>query len=138
MVLEHLPLMAKWLFKEEPAHYSFEHLELDGTAIWDGVRNNLALRNLSMIRAGDRIIYYHTGDEKAAAGIAESVSGAYKDEDGFWVVRIRPVRKFRNTVPLRLIKSAERFSSSPLVRIPRLSVMPVEDDLWNFIIENGK
>jgi predicted RNA-binding protein with PUA-like domain len=130
--------MAKWLFKEEPAHYSFEHLELDGTAIWNGVRNNLALKNLSLIKTGDRIIYYHTGDEKAAAGIAESASDAYKDEDGFWVVKIRPVRKFKNRVPLKLIKSAERFSSTPLVRIPRLSVMPVEDDLWKFIVENGK
>ncbi|MDH2904746.1 MAG: EVE domain-containing protein [Methanomassiliicoccales archaeon] len=130
--------MAKWLFKEEPSHYSFEHLEMDGTATWDGVRNNTALRNLSLVKKGDEIIYYHTGDEKAAAGLAESTSDAFRDDEGFWVVRIRPVNKFRKSVSLRLIKDAGQFSASPLVRLPRVSVLPVDDKLWNFIIEHSK
>ena len=130
--------MAKWLFKEEPSHYGFEHLEMDGAATWEGVRNNTALRNLGMVKKGDEIIYYHTGDEKAAAGLAESTSDAYRDEEGFWVVRIRPVRKFRKRVTLRTIKEEGRFSSSPLVRLPRLSVMPVDNELWNFIIGHSE
>ena len=130
--------MAKWLFKEEPSHYSFEQLEMDGMATWDGVRNNMALKHLSMVRKGDSIIYYHTGSEKAATGLAAAVSDAYRDGDGFWIVKVKPVRKFRNVVPLSTIKAAGRFSSAPLVRIPRLSIMPVDNDLWHFIMEKGR
>lgn len=130
--------MSKWLFKEEPEHYSFEMLQSDGYTVWDGVRNSLALKYLKSVRAGDEIIYYHTGREKAAVGLAVAEGDAYTDSEGFAVVRIKPLRKFSQTVTLSDIRRETRFRSSPLVRLPRLSVMPIDDDLWNFILGKGE
>jgi predicted RNA-binding protein with PUA-like domain len=118
-----------WLFKEEPRGYSYTSLERDGGTCWSGVRNPLAQKHLRSIRKGDRILYYHSGSEKAVVGIARAVSDAYDDPDDrngkFVTVDIAPAKRLRRPVTLQEIKKHRGFATSPLVRIPRLSVMPV-------------
>lgn len=118
-----------WLFKEEPRSYSYSSLERDGGTCWSGVRNPLAQKHLRSIRKGDRILYYHSGNEKAVVGIARAVSDAYNDPDDrtgrFVTVDIAPMKGLRRPVTLRELKKHRSFATSPLVRIPRLSVMPV-------------
>ena len=126
-----------WLFKEEPAHYSYDDLVRDGKTSWSGVRNALAQKHLRGVRKGDRIFYYHTGGEKAVVGIAKATSDAYDDpkEKGgkLATVDVAPVRKMRRPVTLAEIKADPSFASFPLVRISRLSVMPVSDAEWSRI-----
>ncbi len=126
-----------WLFKEEPTHYSFEDLRKDGTTVWSGVRNPLAQKHLREVRKGDRIFYYHTGGEKAIVGIARAASNAYPDpSDGsLVVVDVAAVRPLPSPVSLAEIKASGRFASFALVRIPRLSVMPVTDEQWTALEE---
>jgi predicted RNA-binding protein with PUA-like domain len=130
--------VANWLFKEEPDHYSFDDLVRDGKARWDGVRNNLALRHLRSAKKNDRVLYYHTGKEKAAVGIARIVSAPYPDpkekDPKLVAVDIAPAQKLKRPVTLEEIKANPKFRSFELVRIPRLSVMPVPDELWKEII----
>jgi predicted RNA-binding protein with PUA-like domain len=124
-----------WLFKEEPTHYSFADLQKDGRTVWAGVRNALAQKNLRTVQKGDRIFYYHTGDEKAVVGIARAASAAYPDPDApsLVVVDVVPDKPLKRPVTLAEIKASGRFASFPLVRLPRLSVMPVTDDEWKQI-----
>lgn len=123
-----------WLVKEEPAHYGFDALVKDGKAAWTGVRNALAQKHLRAIRKGDRILYYHTGSEKAVVGIAQARSAAYPDPEDpsgrYAAVDVVPVRRLPRPVPLAAIKADPAFQNFPLVRIARLSVMPVTDAEW--------
>src|SRR5437762_3187560 len=123
-----------WLFKEEPTHYSFDDLAKDKRTIWSGVKNPLAQKHLHTVRKGDRIFYYHTGDEKAVVGIAKALGNAYADPSDATgkaaVVDIAPVKKLPRPVTLREIKAEPFFKTFPLVRISRLSVMPVTDSEW--------
>ncbi len=123
--------MSCWLFKEEPDHYGFEHLQMDGVVEWEGVKNNLALKNLRCVKAGDEILYYHTGDQKSIVGLALCVEASVKN--GSPSVRIRAVRKLRRPVALSTVKSSGLFNDSPLVRNPRLSVMPVDELLRDYV-----
>lgn len=126
--------MANWLVKEEPEHYSYDALVRDGRTVWSGVRNPLAQKHLRGIRKGDRIFYYHTGKEKAVVAIAKAAGDAYddpKDTSGkLAVVEIAPDRKLARPVTLAEIKADAAFASFPLVRMARLSVMPVSDSEW--------
>src|SRR5436309_1914739 len=126
--------MACWLFKEEPEHYSLEDLFRDKRTVWDGVANNFALKHLRSVQKGDRVLYYHTGTEKAVVGVMEVVNGAYRDPAGdderFVVVDVKPVRRLDRPVTLAEIKSNPTFADFALVRISRLSVMPVTDEQW--------
>ncbi len=126
--------MAQWLVKEEPDHYGYEQLERDRKTVWAGVRNALAQKHLRAIRRGDRLFYYHTGKEKAVVAIAKAASDAYPDPDDgngmAFVVDVVPERRLRRPVTLAEIKADPAFSSFPLVRLPRLSVMPVTDAEW--------
>ena len=126
-----------WLFKEEPTHYSYDDFVKDGKAMWSGVKNPVAQRHLRAVKKGDRVFYYHTGEEKAIIGIAKATSDAYddpKDKTGkFAVVDIAPVRKLARPVALKEVKADASFKDFPLVRISRLSVMPVSDAEWNRI-----
>jgi predicted RNA-binding protein with PUA-like domain len=126
-----------WLFKEEPTHYSFDELTADKRAVWSGVKNPLAQKHLRSVRKGDRIFYYHTGDEKAVVGIAKALGDAYADPDDKTgkasVVDVAPVKKLPRAVTLAEIKSDKAFADFPLVRISRLSVMPVTDAEWSRI-----
>jgi predicted RNA-binding protein with PUA-like domain len=126
--------MAYWLFKEEPDHYSLDQLFRDKRAVWSGVENNLALKHLRSVKKGDHVLYYHTGKEKAVVGVMEVVKGAYtdpeKDDPRLAVVDVKPVRRFNKPVSLAEIKSNPKFADFALVRIPRLSVMPVTREQW--------
>src|SRR5262249_29128881 len=126
-----------WLVKEEPTHYGWNELVKDKKAVWSGVRNALAQKHLRAIKKGDRIFYYHTGDEKAEVGIAKALSDAYPDpEDAsakYAAVDIAPVKRLPRPVALAEIKAETAFKDSPLVRISRLSVMPVTDAQWSRI-----
>jgi predicted RNA-binding protein with PUA-like domain len=126
-----------WLLKEEPSHYSYDDLARDGRTAWTGVRNPLAQKHLRGIRKGDRIFFYHTGDEKAVVGIARAAGAPYPDPADktgkLHAVDVEPVKKLRSAVTLAAIKADKTFASFPLVRISRLSVMPVTDEEWKRI-----
>jgi len=126
-----------WLFKEEPGHYSYDDLVKDGKTSWTGVRNPLAQKHLRAVRGGDRIFYYHTGSQKAVVGIARALGDAYPDPDDkagkLHAVDVGPVKKLASPVTLAAIKADASFASFPLVRMGRLSVMPVSDDEWKRI-----
>jgi predicted RNA-binding protein with PUA-like domain len=130
--------LMNWLFKEEPTHYSYDNLVKDKRTVWSGVKNPLAQKHLRSVKKGDRIFYYHTGDEKSVVGIAKALDDAYpdpKDKTGKQsVVDVAPVKKLAQPVTLASIKADAAFKSFPLVRISRLSVMPVTDDEWDAII----
>ena len=128
-----------WLFKEEPTHYSYDDFAADGKTVWSGVKNPVAQKHLHAVKKGDRIFYYHTGDEKAVIGIARALGDAYvdpKDPSGrSAVVDVAPVKKLKRPVTLKEIKADTAFKDFPLVRISRLSVMPVTDAEWQRIEE---
>jgi len=123
-----------WLFKEEPTHYNFDALVKDKSTTWSGVKNPVAQKHLHAVKKGDRIFYYHTGDEKAVVGIAKALGNAYPDPDDATgkaaVVDVVPVKKLARPVTLKEIKADPSFKTFPLVRISRLSVMPVTDAEW--------
>lgn len=127
-------MASHWLLKTEPSSYSFADLERDRHAVWDGVRNPVALRHLRTMQAGDEVFVYHTGDEKAIVGIARVTRGAYPDpkakDDRLVVVDLEPLRRVDPPVPLSAVKRDPSFATFPLVRISRLSVMPVTDAEW--------
>jgi predicted RNA-binding protein with PUA-like domain len=124
----------RWLVKEEPTHYSFDQFVADGSTVWSGVKNPLAQKNLRAMQEGDRVFYYHTGNEKAVVGTAKVTAAAYpdpKDKSGrLVVVELVPEKKLPRPVTLAEIKAAGRFADFQLVRLPRLSVMPVTEDQW--------
>ena len=126
-----------WLFKEEPTHYSYDDLVRDGKTSWSGVKNPLAQKHLRSVKKGDRIFYYHTGDEKAVIGIAKAASDAYPDPNDkagkLVTVDVVPGKKLKRPVSLAEIKARAFFEEFPLVRISRLSVMPVSDREWSEI-----
>ena len=123
--------------KEEPEHYAYDRLEQDGRTVWAGVKNPLAQKHLRGIRRGDRIFYYHTGKEKAVVAVAAALSDAYpdpKDKTGrLYVVDVAPKARLARPVTLAEIKADTAFASFPLVRMSRLSVMPVTDAEWTRI-----
>lgn len=131
-----------WLFKEEPTHYSYDDLVKDGRTSWTGVRNPLAQKHLRSVRKGDRIFYYHTGNEKAVVAIAKALGDAYPDPGDktgkLYAVDVGPVKKLPSPVTLASIKADKAFASFPLVRMARLSVMPVSDDEWTRIESMGR
>jgi len=126
-----------WLIKEEPTHYSFDDLLRDGRTAWSGVRNPVAQKHLQSMRKGDLIFFYHTGDVKAVVGIAKAAGAPYldpADKTGkFHAIDVVPGRKLKSRVTLAAVKADKAFASFPLVRISRLSVMPVTDDEWKRI-----
>jgi predicted RNA-binding protein with PUA-like domain len=131
--------MATWLFKEEPEHYSFQDLQREGKTLWDGVTNNLARQHLRRVRAGDRVLYYHTGKEKAVVGEMTVLSDARpdpgSDDPKAIVVEVAPVRAWARPVSLAQIKAEPLLADWELVRLPRLSVLPVTDEQWRRVEE---
>jgi predicted RNA-binding protein with PUA-like domain len=127
----------RWLVKEEPSNYNFAQFLADGSTVWSGVKNPLAQRNLRGMKKGDRVFYYHTGNEKAIVGTAKVTTVAYpdpKDTSGkLVVVELAADKKLKRPVTLAEIKASGRFADFLLVRLPRLSVMPVTDDQWDAI-----
>jgi len=131
--------MARWLFKEEPEHYSFADLERDGSTLWDGVTNNLARLNLRKVKKGDRIFFYHTGKEKAVVGEMQAVADARPDPAGSdpkaVVVEVKAAHELPAPVSLARIKADPTLADWALVRMSRLSVMPVSDQQWQRVEE---
>jgi predicted RNA-binding protein with PUA-like domain len=126
-----------WLFKTEPSVYSFQQLQKDKKTMWDGVANNLALKNLKDIKNGDLIFIYHTGDEKQAVGIARALSGAYPDpskkDPKLLVVDVEPVKALPKPVTLAQVKADKKLADFDLVRNSRLSIMKVTDEQWEIM-----
>jgi len=123
-----------WLLKTEPGTYGYDDLERDGRAVWDGVANPVALKNLRAMKVGDRVVIYHTGEERAAVGLAEVTRAAYPDpkksDPKLVVVDLLPRGRLQPAVTLERIKSLPVFSASPLVRQGRLSVVALTAEQW--------
>lgn len=124
-----LPCMAYFLFKTEPDEYSFTDLLRDKRTTWDGIANALALKHLRTVAKGDSVVIYHTGDERRAVGLATVTRGAYSDPEyqdvRLAVVDLKPERAFDSPVPLAAFKEDAVLKDTELVRITRLSVMPL-------------
>ncbi len=131
--------MSLWLFKEEPEHYSFTNLERDKETLWDGVSNNLARLHLRKVQKGDRILFYHTGKEKAVVAEMIAQSGPMRDprdpDPKAVVVKVKPLRRLPAPVPLSRIKQDKLLRDWDLVRNSRLSVMPVSEAQWKRVME---
>lgn len=131
-----------WLAKQEPngpRGYNFEQLKKDKTTVWDGVHNNLALKHMREMKSGDLILFYHTGDERQAVGIMQVTSKPYsnpkEDVERFIVVDVKYKKTLKRPVTLTEIKNNKKFKDWELVRISRLSVMPVPKDIWDEILK---
>jgi predicted RNA-binding protein with PUA-like domain len=131
--------MARWLLKTEPDSYSWDDLARDKKTVWDGVNNALALKHIRTMAKGDLALIYHTGDERSAIGIAEVASKPYADpkddDEKLAVVDVKPKRKLTRPVSLDEIKADPAFAGWDLLRIGRLSVVPVPDAMWQRIEE---
>jgi predicted RNA-binding protein with PUA-like domain len=127
----------RWLFKTEPSVYSFQQLVKDRKTVWDGVKNNLALKNLKDIKKGESILIYHTGKERASVGVARAVSGAYPDPSQknpkLLVVDIEAVKALPRPVTLADVKINPKLAGFDLIRLGRLSIMKVSDEQWSII-----
>ncbi len=126
--------MADWLVKTEPGDYSFEDLRKEKETVWTGVKNAVALKHLRAMRRGDRVVVYHTGDEKSAVGeaLVSSFEETPKNPSEPKVV-FRAGKPLPRPIPLAEIKSSSLFSDSPLVRIGRLSVVPLTSAQYAFL-----
>lgn len=121
-----------WLVKEEPSNYSIAQFQKDGRTSWSGVKNPVAQRHLRAMAPGDRVFYYHTGDEKQIVGIARVAGTPYRDPKapGFYAVDLEFEALLPAPVTLKAVKADPRFADFALTRVPRLSVMPVTDVQW--------
>jgi predicted RNA-binding protein with PUA-like domain len=134
--------MAYWLIKTHPSDFSYSDLEKVKSAVWDGVSNNTALMHIRAMRKGDLVLIYHSGPEKSVIGRAEIVSDPYPDPRGgdkkLVVVDIAPAGRLERPVPLDAVKKEKAFASFDLVRISRLSVMPVPAPMWKKLLQMAK
>jgi predicted RNA-binding protein with PUA-like domain len=131
-----------WLVKQEPTKYSWDHLVRDGRTMWDGVRNYQARNNLEAMKAGDRVLFYHSVEGQAVVGIAEVAREAYPDpttEDERWVVvDLVPVKPLGRPVTLEAIKAVAALKAIPLLRQSRLSVMALDKAAFDAIVKMGR
>jgi len=131
--------MNYWLAKSEPGTYSWDNLQQDGKTAWTGVRNFQARNNLRAMKAGDRVLFYHSGETKELVGVAKVVKTAYPDptaKEGDWVcVDLAPVKALANAVTLVAVKADKQLKAMVLVQNSRLSVQPVTAEQFNRIIE---
>jgi len=130
-----------WMVKQEPETYSWDDFVKDGRTDWSGVRNYQARNNLRNMKVGDRVLFYHSGKEKAVVGLAEVAKGAYADptaDDPQWVaVDLKPTKPLANPVQLAAIRYDKRLSQLPLIRQSQLSVMPLTKDEFDVIVSMG-
>lgn len=130
--------MAYWLCKTEPETYGYDDLERAGTDVWDGVRNPTALKHMRAMRPGDQVLIYHSGRSRAVVGVAEVVSPPRPDpaagDDRIVVVDFRALRRLPRPVTLDEIRARPEFAGWELLRIPRLSVMPVSEERWRLLL----
>jgi predicted RNA-binding protein with PUA-like domain len=130
-----------WMVKQEPETYSWDDFVGDGRTDWSGVRNYQARNNLRQMKVGDKVLFYHSGKEKAVVGLAEVVKGAYPDptaNDSQWVaVDLKPTKALSTPVPLAAIRYDKRLSQLPLIRQSQLSVMSLDKDEFDVIVAMG-
>lgn len=130
-----------WLVKQEPETYSWTDFVSDGLTDWTGVRNYQARNNLREMKTGDRVLFYHSGKDKAVVGLAEVAKSAYPDptaDDEQWIaVDLKPVKALKNPVPLAAIRYDKRLSQLPLIRQSQLSVMSLSKDEFDIIVATG-
>jgi predicted RNA-binding protein with PUA-like domain len=130
-----------WMVKQEPENYSWSDLVNDGRTDWTGVRNYQARNNLREMKTGERVLFYHSGKEKAVVGLAEVVKSAYPDptaDDAQWVaVDLKPVKALKNPVPLAAIRYDKRLSQLPLIRQSQLSVMSLTKEEFDILVATG-
>ncbi|MBT5201486.1 MAG: EVE domain-containing protein [Thaumarchaeota archaeon] len=131
-----------WLAKQEPSGprgYNFEKLKKEKTTVWDGVHNNLALKHMREMKIGDLVLFYHTGTERQAVGIMQITSNPYsnpkEDVERFIVVDVKYKKTLKRPVTLAEIKKDKRFQNWELVKISRLSVMPVPKSIWELVLK---
>ena len=131
-----------WIFKTDPDTYSFPDLLRKKQDVWDGVRNATALIHLRRVAEGDRVLIYHTGSERALVGLARVTRGAFADpgsgDPRFVVVEVRAEKALKRPVPLSEIKADPLYREFDLVRLGRLSVMPVPEPLWKDLIRRSE
>lgn len=129
--------MAAWLLKTEPDDYSLDDLERDGTTVWDGVSNNAALKNIRLMKPGERCFVYHTGGEKQVVGIGKVASEPYPDpnvsDDKRVVFDLAFDKRLKRPVTLAEIKADPQFAEWQLVRQGRLSVVPTPPEVWKAV-----
>ncbi|CDI06170.1 EVE domain-containing protein [Candidatus Nitrosotenuis uzonensis] len=127
-----------WLCKQEPSTYNIDKLQKEKTTTWDGVHNNLALKHINQMKKGDLALFYHSGDEKQIVGIMQIISDAYPNpkekNKRYVVVDVKYKKRLNRPVTLDEIKGNRMFADWELVRISRLSVMPVSSKIWSEII----
>lgn len=128
-----------WLGKQEPGSYNISSLEKDKKTVWDDVHNNLALKHMRQMKKGDLAFFYHTGDERQIVGIMEIASDPYPNpkekNPRFIVVDVKFKKRLGRPVTLDEIKENKKFAEWDLLRISRLSVMPVPPKIWDEIIK---
>lgn len=131
-----------WMVKQEPETYSWDDFVKDGKTDWSGVRNYQARNNLREMKTGERVLFYHSGKDKAVVGVAEVVKNAYPDptaDDEQWVaVDLKPIKALKNPVPLAAIRYDKRLAELPLIRQSQLSVMPLTKDEFDIIVATGE
>ena len=131
--------MTQWLLKTEPTVYGWDDLVREKRTVWDGIKNALALIHLRAAAAGDEALIYHTGKERRVVGIARIAKPPYpdpkRDDPKLVVVDIVPVRALTTPVTLAQIKSDPFFEGWDLLRMSRLSFMPVPEPIWEKILK---
>ena len=126
--------MTYFLFKSEPDVYSFDNLVRDGETVWDGVTNPTAVKNLREMTPGTKWIFYHTGDERTAVGTGTVVSVDATDPK-VPIVRVKAGKRLTHPKSLQEIKAEKAFKDSPLVKIGRLSVVPLTKEQWDWFLQ---
>ena len=134
--------MNYWLAKQEPSGprgYNILQLQKDKKTMWDGVHNNLALKHIRNMKKGDLVFFYHTGDERQVVGIMSVISDPYSNPEEenkrFVVVDVKFKKLLKTPITLEMIKKQKKFKDWELLRISRLSVMPVPKIIWDDIIK---
>jgi predicted RNA-binding protein with PUA-like domain len=128
--------MNYWMVKQEPASYSFDDLIKEGKTDWTGVRNFQARNNLREMKKGDKVLFYHSGSEKAVVGLAEVLKENFPDptDEKWFAVEIKPINKFSKTVTLDEIKAEKSLENIALIKQSRLSVIPLTKDEFETIV----
>jgi predicted RNA-binding protein with PUA-like domain len=134
--------MNYWLVKSEPSVYSFDQLVKDGSTVWEGVRNYAARLHLNGMKKGDQVLFYHSGEGLSVVGVATVSKEAYPDpstDDERWVaVDLKPLKALKKPVTLDAIKAEKKLKDIGLVRIGRLSVMPLKKEEFDLILKMGQ
>lgn len=134
--------MNYWLVKSEPSTYPYTQLVKDGETCWDGVRNYAARIHLKAMKKGDPVLFYHSNEGTCIVGIAKVSKEFFQDpttKDEAWVaVNLKPFKELKKKVSLAQIKATKSLQNIGLVRIPRLSVMPLKEEEFLTIVEMGK